>query len=76
MACNLAIATTRVQGLECVFGEGNGFKYFRKSDELLETVKELLRCDLIPETRKMVSQHSWGAVISQLESYYEELLER
>ena len=76
MACNLVIATTRFQGLECVFGEGNGFKYFRKSDELLETVKELLRCDLIPETRKMVSQHSWGVVISQLENYYEELLER
>jgi glycosyltransferase involved in cell wall biosynthesis len=73
MACNLAIATTRFQGLKSVFGEGNGFRYFRTSEELLDAVKELLRSDLIPETRKMVSQYSWGSVISQLETYYEEL---
>lgn len=76
MACNLAIATTRFQGLESVFGEGNGFRYFGTSDELLDAVQELLRCDLVPETRKMVSQYSWRAMISQLENYYEELLER
>ena len=44
-------------------------------DELLDAVKELLRSDLIPETRKMVSKYSWESVISQLETYYEELLE-
>ena len=76
MACNLLIAATRFQGLESVFREGNGFRYFRTSEELLETVKELLGCDLIPETRKMVSQYSWRGVISQLENYYEELLEK
>jgi glycosyltransferase involved in cell wall biosynthesis len=76
MACNLAIATTRFQGLENVFEEGNGFKYFRTSEKLLDAVKELLRCDLIPETRKMVNQYSWEAVTSQLEKYYEKLLER
>ncbi len=74
MACNLPIATTRFQGLEEVFGEGLGFKYISTSDELLDAVRELIRSDFIPETRNMVSSFAWESVITQLETYYNELL--
>jgi glycosyltransferase involved in cell wall biosynthesis len=76
MACNLPIITTHFAGLERVFEEGRGFKYINTSAELFDAVDEFFSSDVIIETRKMVSNFSWEAVIKKLETYYEELLAR
>jgi glycosyltransferase involved in cell wall biosynthesis len=74
MACNLSIATTRFQGLERVFDECHGFKYIQTPAEIPDAVERLLRSEVTPGTRNMVTSLSWEAVIAQLETYYEELL--
>jgi len=74
MSCNLPVISTRFEGLDRAFEEGEGLKFADKEEDFYSKLKEVKNSTINVNTRDKVLPYSWENVTKRLEDIYGALL--
>jgi len=74
MSCNLPVISTRFEGLDRAFEEGEGLMFADKEEDFYSKLKEVKNGAIKVNTREKVLPYSWENVTKRLEDIYRALL--
>jgi len=74
MSCNLPVISTRFEGLDRAFEEGEGLMFADKEEDFYSKLKEVKNGAIKVNTREKVLPYSWENVTKRLEDIYGALL--
>ncbi len=74
MACNLLIVSTRFNGLETAFKEGDGLIFVDTPDDIVTAIYENIYTRNNYRNREKVESFSWEKISLQLSNYYTKML--
>ena len=74
MSCNLPVISTKFEGLNRAFEEGDGFMFAEKEEDFYNGLKEAKNSTIKVNTREKALPYSWENVTKRLEDIYGALL--
>jgi glycosyltransferase involved in cell wall biosynthesis len=75
MSCNLPVISTKFEGLDTIFKQGDGLFFAESEEEFYDALEKIGR-DMNIKTREKVLPYSWENVIERLEEIYYKISEQ
>jgi len=75
MSCNLPVISTKFEGLNMIFKQGDGLFFAESEEEFYDALRKISR-DMNVKTREKVLPYSWENIIKKLEEIYYKISEQ